>query len=202
MIRAIKIDQNKRSTSATVKQEQRYVAWHHFHPAAICCGNYNGKVEIPKQFVKDFIQKDGSDNGYEKNDIIDGTDNYYIVPSYCSDVAKLDISDATRNKNLLGLIEKATIGTTTRTPLATSNSEEGSNETPDEKEKRLLRKEIRDLKDTLKLLKAPSWTTHINDDNQNNNDNNNGTGLIGITRYTIQSDEYHQQNKNASNEFF
>lgn len=53
-----------RSASATVKQERRYVAWHHFHPAAICCGNYNGKVEIPKQFVKDFIQKDCSDNGY------------------------------------------------------------------------------------------------------------------------------------------
>lgn len=100
------------------------------------------------------------------------------------------------------MIEKATIGTTTRTPLATSNSEEGSNETPDEKEQRLLRKEIRYLKDALKLLKAPSWTKHINDDDQNNNDNNNGTGLIGVTRYTIQSDEYHQQNKNASNEFF
>ena len=139
-----------RIQSSTVKQNLRYVAFHHFHPAAIAYSgnmkNYNANCDIPIQYVKDNIQTNGGDkNGFEDMDVITGTVDYHFVPSYPIDRAKGDLKDAIRNKRLLSVIEDVTTSPTRRVAVSTNNNQI-SNETPEQQQIRSLQKQAYKLK--------------------------------------------------------
>ena len=93
------ISNRTRSTSESLpKRSKRYIAWHHFHPAAIhyslsIKNKYNINVLLPKEFVVGTIQIDGNSNGYKSADLVEHGDAraYLMVPSYNKGKTKDDI---------------------------------------------------------------------------------------------------------------
>ena len=183
-----------RFQSSTVKQSRKYVAYHHFHPAAIAYSgntkNYNITCDIPLQYVKDNIQtKSGNKNGFEDMDVITGTVDYHFVPSYPIDRAKGDLKDAIRNKRLLSVIEDVTTSPTRRVAVSTNNNKI-SNETPEQQQIRSLQKQVDKLKASVRLvMEQPSITVTKK---SNSVENCDVITMIDITLYTIRSDEYHK----------
>ena len=132
-------------------------------------------------------------------DVITGTVDYHFVPSYSIDRAKKDVNDAVRNKQLLSVIEEVTTGPTRRVVVSTNNNQI-RNESHEQQQIRSLQQKNIDLKASLRLVTEQPSITVTND--TNSGEIRDTMNLIGITRYTIQSDEYHKENKNACNELF
>ena len=122
------ISNRTRSTSESLpKRSKRYIAWHHFHPAAIhyslsIKNKYNINVLLPKEFVVGTIQIDGNSNGYESADLVEHGDAraYLMVPSYNKGKTKDDIAKVARTKQLQETILSVTTGSAVgrRIPMA------------------------------------------------------------------------------------
>ena len=180
-----------RDQAKQTARQYRYVAWHHFHPAAIhkyaltqnrlCIKDY-----VDADFVKTIIQADGSANGYEESDRFD-KDRYYFVPSYSASNAKDDVEKVKRTKQLEGIISELPQWAMQRKAIAERQNVLSS-----------LEQRNKDLEEALRLLK-------MQQDQQSNivqvNDAIDVLSL-GVSRITVQCDDYHNRYKRASSEFF
>ena len=201
-----------RSTSESlVKRSKRYIAWHHFHPAAIhyslsIKNKYNINVLLPKEFVVGTIQIDGNSNGYESADLVEHGDvrAYLMVPSYNKGKAKDDVAKVACTKQLQQTILSVTTGSTTGRRIPTAATRQLLlQQTREHYKTKQLELENKSLQEAIRLLKLQKESPITVGMVPGKPDDDGITTIIaGVNRLTIQSDDYHQHNKKESFEFF